>query len=343
MLTDQNRVESVGLSNPKSWKSVDPERVPYRGPRVTRQPVPESASTVIWQTPEQPAEPRVIRVALVGLPNAGKSSLLNALLGAPISAVSPKVNTTRESLRGILTLDNCQFIFIDSPGIVGSHKRRAFSRELVKIAWSGYNEADLCFFVADVVKRPTNDCFEAVRSICGANLFGDESVPTALVVNKIDLAGKKKWVRARVREFRTHGKFCEVFYTSAKNGIGLQPIVNFLKRAARPGPWIYSKEMITTQSRVQLLQQLVRGHIFCWFNKDVPYRVGQKVVGWTYSETGALTIEHELLVKSDKVAKMVCGVGGRIVKQMQRNVSNRLTRMWNEPVLLYIHVKCGSG
>ncbi|KAK2196375.1 bifunctional K homology domain superfamily [Babesia duncani] len=163
--------------------------------------------------------------------------------------------------------------------------------------------------------------------------------PVALVLNKIDLASEKKWVKSRRRELWNHGKFSDVFYTSAKYSLGLEPIFSYLKRIAKPGSWIYPSDMITTQTKVQLVEQLIRACIYCWFNKDVPYRVGTLIIGWTRAENGVLVIEGELHVRNVKMVRLVCGTSGRIVKQIERNVSFKLCRMWQEPVMLRLHVK----
>ncbi|KAK1933010.1 small GTP-binding protein domain containing protein [Babesia divergens] len=322
---------------------------------------------------------------------------MNALLKSPIAAVSPKVNTTREDIKGILCVDNCQMMFTDCPGILESHRRRKFCSPLVNTAWKAYDEADVCLFVLDAVKRPDATLFRIVRKLAGAPPFAPESdaynhpagsygngdqhqeglrfndqddidelmdgeesdvkdefgidddiytsvqqetrKPVALVLNKIDLVEHKKWVKSRTREMKNHGTFADVFYTSAKHGIGFKPMLEFLKTMAKPGMWVYPPNMLTTMSQVQVVEQMVRTYIYCWFNKELPYRVGQKVIGWTVAENGSLIIEMELYVRNDKAAKVICGIQGRIVKQLQKNVSHRLSKMWNEPVFLYVQVK----
>ncbi|EAN32141.2 small GTP-binding domain protein [Theileria parva strain Muguga] len=371
------------LDTPINDKLVRSTR-PYVGPQIsTRQPVPLEASTVSWMSPTQPKDPRFLKVALLGLPNSGKSSFLNSILNSTISAVSPKVNTTREDIKGILTIDNCQIVLIDSPGIIASHKRRKFCKDLVRTAWKGFDEADLCLFLVDAVKRPKSDLYNILRVLSGKNPLeehvekyqtssspdsyetslddpfpddfedsidseeddepedrnGKREVPIALVLNKIDLVSHKKWVKSRVKELKVHGNFCDVFYTSAKYSMGFTPLINFLKLSSKPGPWVYPSDMVTTMSKVKVVEQLVRTYIFCWFNKDVPYKIDQSIIGWTYAENGTLNIEMELYVKSVKVAKMICGIKGRILKQLQKNVAYKLSKMWNEVVFLFIHVK----
>nr|BAN66199.1 small GTP-binding protein domain containing protein [Babesia bovis] len=126
------------------------------------------ASTVTWDSPMQPPDASVVRVSLVGLPNAGKSSLMNMLLNTPIAAVSPKVNTTREDIKGILCSDSCQMVFTDCPGILESHRRRKFCAPLVDTAWRAYRESDVCLFIIDAVKRPRAELFRVIRNLAGA-------------------------------------------------------------------------------------------------------------------------------------------------------------------------------
>lgn len=338
--TDIGRNNFPSLNFKSETPVVRQRNVPYYGTGVTRQPVPLSASTVSWTAPLQPDDAHIVKVALVGLPNAGKSSLMNALIKSPIAAVSPKVNTTREDIKGIMCVDNCQMVFTDCPGILESHRRRKFCGQLVSTAWKAYDESDVCLFIVDAVKRPDASLFKVIRSLAGAPLFSpdnsgyiggvgpcavpdaleedietrdieepqpiytesyeEEGVytsaterkkPVGLVLNKIDLAEHRKWVKSRTRELKNHGKFDDIFYTSAKHGIGFNPIIQFLKSKAKPGMWVYPPDMLTTMSKVQVVEQMVRTYIYCWFNKELPYRVGQKVIGWTTAENGSLIIE----------------------------------------------------
>ncbi|PFH34711.1 GTPase [Besnoitia besnoiti] len=365
---------------------------PVYGPgSITRGAVPLEAQFSSWEPPEQPdgGRARSLRVALIGPPNAGKSSLLNAILGQKLSAVSPKVNTTRGEIRGIVTRGDAQLVFLDAPGIVESHRNKMFCRELVSAAWRGYEDADIALLVIDTVKRPTQDVFNVVSTIAPIpslveRAFGDsyshdreasvatspsaggraetraaegllqhrtegegtdnastdaKGIPVLLCLNKVDLASHPKWVYARAKEFQSHGRFDKIFHLSAKNSRGLQPLLDYLFSRARPGVWVYPPEMKTTLPRVQQVAELIKTYIFCWFNKDVPYRIQQQTIGWTHRLDGTLIIEQELLVKDEKVAKMVCGVRNRLLFQLRRNVSHNLEQNWGHKVLLYINVK----
>lgn len=283
---------------------------------------------------------------------------MNAFLGVTLSAVSNKVNTTRTDFRGVLTKDNRQLVFIDAPGIIESHPKKVFCRELVNAAWRGYEDADVGILVVDTVKRPTQQVFNVVRAIapkpCLArfgfehsessdmpdllerpriqsssviscspsvdemrkagiagelrlrlakaaghgDIDGDSSlIPIILCLNKIDLASHPKWIHARTTEFESHGHFQRVFHVSAKHRRGTQSLLDHLFNEAVERQWAFPSDMQTTLSKVQQVEELIRTYLFCWFNKDVPYRISQQTVGWASQNDGSVVIEQELLVK----------------------------------------------
>ncbi|CDJ37987.1 GTP-binding protein of Era family, related [Eimeria tenella] len=282
------------------------------------------AQFTTWEPPLQPEHPKSLTIALIGPPNAGKSSLLNSLLGVTVSAVSNKVNTTRTDFRGMVTKGNCQLVFVDAPGIIGSHPKKTFCKELVNAAWRGYDDADLGILVVDTVKRPTQQIFNVVRAIAPKpclSRFGfhrsaseDESTSSLTCCPSLDEmweAGIPGTLRKRLANA---GDVAEL--DGQPQLIPLILCLNKIDLASHP-KWIHAreKEFLT--------------YLFCWFNKDVPYRIDQQTVGWTYRD-GYVVIEHELVVKSEKVAKMICGVRGRILLQMRKNVTYKLEQLWGQ-------------
>jgi len=341
-----------------------------RPPIYARTPVPQDARMCNWDTPLQPTEPRSLVVGLVGPPNAGKSSLMNTILGTPVSAVSQKVNTTTEGLRGIKTVENSQLVFIDVPGIIPSHQRQS-NRVLVSKAWQGYQDCELCLLVIDVVKRPTQEVFDLVRKLCPHEDIGEvelrrrqeaiaesgaphswlprpipgssndegERPPVVLVLNKIDRAEEFRWVQSREREFRDHGYFDKVFYVSAKKRQGIRKLLEYLQEKSQPRPWTYPGEMRTTLSYVEQVKHQISAMLFDWFNVDVPYKIEHQTLGWTPRLDGSLLIEHELIVADSIVARMICGVRNSLVLRLRERVSHRLGKMWGVKVELLIWVR----
>ncbi|KAL8275509.1 hypothetical protein Esti_000460 [Eimeria stiedai] len=396
-------LDSSELPSQLSLPPVSPTKLRWRRTHA-RGPIPTDAQFANWNSPIQPANPRLLTVALIGPPNAGKSSLLNALLGVTLSAVSNKVNTTRSDFRGVVTRDNRQLVFIDAPGIIESHPKKTFCRELVNAAWRGYEDADVGVLVVDTVKRPTQQIFNVVRTLApkpclarfgfqspaDAELASDSAhalamredtafcfpsldemreagipgsvrrrfvdgsgnqgsdgysklIPIILCLNKVDLASHPKWIDARAKEFEAHGHFHRVFHISAKYQRGVGSLLDFLFSETLPRPWLFPSDLsdgeLVPRYVVTLVECILRTYLFCWFNKDVPYRIRQQTVGWTNQPDGSVVIEQELLVATAQVAKMICGVRGRIVLQMRKNVTYKLERLWGHKVVLQIYVK----
>ncbi|CAK0898539.1 unnamed protein product [Prorocentrum cordatum] len=352
---------------------------PRRPPSYARAAVPMEARVRTWEPPVQPSDPRSLVVGLAGPPNAGKSSLLNAILDAPISAVSPKVNTTRDGVRGIKTMGTAQLVFLDAPGIVPSHQR-VQNRELVSKAWMGYQECDLCVLVIDSVKRPDQQIFDVVRRICpreelgevelrrrlelveearaahgadrsdwlppgsasrggGRSAAGGNRPPVTLVLNKIDQVSEFRWLKSRESEFLAHGQFDQIFYVSAKRGQGIQKLLEHLRSRAQPRSWVYPVDMKTTLAHTEQIKHMVNTHLYKWFNKDVPYKIEQQTVGWTPRLDGTLLVEHELIVKDSIVARMILGVRNTIVARLRDQVSHKLCKLWDMQVEVRIWVR----
>ncbi|CAE7286018.1 ERAL1 [Symbiodinium pilosum] len=148
-----------------------------------------------------------------------------------------------------------------------------------------------------------------------------------------------RWVMSRDREFRTHGHFDGIFYTSALKSNGIVKLLEHLKTRAKPRPWLYPADMITTMSHTEQLRQVVNTYIFKRFNSDVPYKIEQQTVGWTPRLDGSLVIEHEVIVKDSVVARMILGVRNSVLQDLKQQVSDTLQQLWGIPVEARIWVR----
>jgi len=342
--------KSTGISIPDPLKSKT-----YIPPSYIRSPVPVAVKTFLQPSApsvQQPREPRRLRVALIGAPNAGKTSLLNQLLDVPLGAVSCKKNTTRESIVGVLTRENFQFEFVDCPGIVpldGTDESRTLSAE----AWKNYGDCDCALLVVDTVKKPDLDFLKILRKLTPKKNIADEwneyrgsesrvvqHTPVILVLNKSDLVQDWKWMKVRQNQLSAVGDFDNCFFVSATENKGLDKLVDYLKTKSTSGKWMYPSDAVTTLPKTAQIEQLIRSLLFTWFNKDVPYKIEQQTVGWTERLDGSLVIEHELIVKDSVVARMILGTKNRLLTRLRENVVYKLKKNWNmENISLLIYVK----
>jgi len=324
---------------------ITPRSFPAKYSIMHEFPVPAEATMASFAVPIQPSDPKVLKIALIGPPNAGKSSLMNALLKLDIASVSSKAHTTREVIRGILTEGSTQLVFIDCPGIIPIKETNEL-KELTNSAWATFADCDACLLVLDTVKRPDPQIISLLRKICpkpeiGLEISSKPEIPIFLVLNKIDCVEESKWLHYRANILKQHGNFSRVFFTSALKERGLEALLRHLGSLAIPGPWIYPTSTKTSLSKTDQVEQVVRSFLFTWFNKDVPYRIKQKTVGWREFENGGILIEHELEVADSVVARMVLGVRSRLSLQLSEKVQEKLQQIWGVPrVTIKLVVKC---
>jgi GTPase len=351
---DRYRIIRPEIVPERAVPTIEPSSPIPSHPSYIRNPVPLAAKSFIASSEpiRQPSEPRRLRVALIGAPNAGKTSFLNTLLGEPVGAVSAKKNTTRESIEGIVTRDNFQFEFVDCPGIVPVNQSDE-AKDLSGEAWRVFNSSDCALVIVDTVKRPDKDFLGMLRKLSPRQSIVDEleefrdshertktTKNIILVLNKMDLVEDRKWLKVRNMQLSQHANFSNSFYISAKQNRGLRQILECLKTIAEPGQWQYPSDTVTLLPRVGQVEQLVRAFLFTWFNKDVPYSIQQRTVGWTERLDGSLVIEHELLVKDSVVARMVVGSRARLIQRLKEHVSYKLQKKWNiSKIIFLVHVK----
>jgi len=249
-----------------------------------------------------------------------------------------------EELRGIRTNKDFQLVFVDTPGIIPSHNT-AKCKSLVEKAWRGYQDADVCLLIIDVLKRPMSDIISLIRQICpktpvaGVNISTSSQIPVVLVLNKKDEVSDNRFLKWRQQELERHGSFSQVFSCSALRNEGISDLIDYLEDKSVFRPWMFPADMVSALSKTQQVEQLIRTYLFCWFNKEMPYTVQQQTIGITNCSNGTMKIEQELLVETVGAAKAICGTQGTLVRRIQNHVSKRLSRIWKQKVKLTIFVK----
>jgi GTPase len=273
-------------------------------------------------------------IALIGAPNAGKSTLINALVGTKVTIVSHKVQTTRTLLRGIAIEGDAQLVFIDTPGIF-TPKRR-LERAMVSTAWSGAHDADIVGVLIDA-KRGIDD--EA-----GALLDGLATVsqPRVLIINKVDLIDKPALL-ALTQLANARTDFRATFMISALTGDGVADLKRWLAAEVPAGPWHYPEDQITDAPLRQLAAEITREKLYLRLHQELPYQSTVETASWQERKDGSVRIEQTIFVERESQRKIVLGKGGQTIKAIGAEARREIAEAIEQPVHLFLFVKVREG
>jgi GTP-binding protein Era len=283
---------------------------------------------------QTPAAQRCGFVALIGAPNVGKSTLINALVGAKVSIVTPKVQTTRNLIRGIAIEGDAQLIFVDTPGIFSP--RRRLDRAMVGTAWGSTQDADLVALLIDSRRRLKEDDEKILRGL------SEIRPPKVLVLNKIDLVDKLALL-ALTEEANQHAGFAATFMISALSGDGVPDLKRWLAAHAPAGPWLYPPDQISDAPLRQLAAEITREKLYLRLHQELPYQSTIETEVWKELKDGAVRIEQTLYVERESQRKIVLGKGGQTLKAIGTAARAEIAAAIEQPVHLFLHVKVREG
>lgn len=273
-------------------------------------------------------------VALIGAPNAGKSTLLNALVGAKVSIVTPKVQTTRMLVRGIAIEGAAQLIFVDTPGIFTP--RRRLDRAMVDTAWASTQDADLVGLLIDARKGVMDDDQTILR------MLADRRAPQVLILNKIDLVQKPELLTLTQRLNERAG-FAATFMVSAMTGDGVGDLRAWLAAHVPVGPWLYPEDQISDAPLRQLAAEITREKLYLRLHQELPYQSTVETDVWKELKDGAVRIEQTIYVERESQRKIVLGKGGHAIKAIGAAARADIAAAIEQPVHLFLHVKVREG
>ena len=273
-------------------------------------------------------------IALIGAPNAGKSTLLNALVGSKVSIISHKVQTTRALIRGIAVEGQSQLIFVDTPGIFSP--RRRLDRAMVTTAWSGAHEADLVGVLID--SRKGLD--EEAESILGK--LGDVRPPKLLILNKVDVVAKEALLNLAKLANAT-ARFEATFMVSALTGDGVVDLKGWLAQRVPPGPWLYPPDQMSDAPIRQLAAEITREKLFERLHQELPYHSTVETEVWKELRGGDIRIEQTIYVERESQRKIVLGKGGQTIKAIGEAARKEIAAIVEAEVHLFLFVKVREG
>ena len=269
-------------------------------------------------------------VAMIGAPNAGKSTLLNQLVGAKVSIVTHKVQTTRAIIRGILTRDETQIVFVDTPGIFAP--RRRLDEAMVTTAWGGARDADLVLVLVDAQRGLTGDAEGIlVRS-------GEIRQPKALLLNKIDKVPRDSLLALAARGNEL-AAFDATFMISAINGDGCPELLDWIDEHLPQGPWLYPEEDISDLPLRQLAAEITREKLYLRLHEELPYASHVETESWTENKDGSIRVEQVIYVERASQKKILIGKNGSVIKAISIAARKELAEIVERPVHLFLFVK----
>jgi len=273
-------------------------------------------------------------IALVGAPNAGKSTLLNRLVGSKLSIVTPKVQTTRSRVLGIALRGAAQLIFIDTPGIFAPKRR--LDRAMVAAAWASAEDADLVVVLVDAARGLDDDTRQILARLKGTGRR------TVVAINKIDLV-KRESLLPLADALGKAGDFERVFMISSTAGDGTDDLADFLAGAMPQGPWLYPEDQLTDLPQRLLAAEITREQIFLQLHQELPYATTVETEGWEERADGSVKITQTIHVQRPGQKAIVLGKGGAQVKQIGAAARAELERLFERRVHLFLFVRVSEN
>jgi GTP-binding protein Era len=269
-------------------------------------------------------------VAMIGATNAGKSTLVNRLVGTKVSIVSRKVQTTRSLVRGIAMVGQSQVIFVDTPGIFAPKRR--LDRAMVETAWGGARDADIVALMID----SSNGIVPEVHGLL--DRLKEIGHPKILVLNKVDLV-RRDTLLVLADEANKAVPFERTFMVSATTGDGTDDFLAFLAERVPPGPWLYPAEEVSDIPLRQLAAEITREKLFDRLHQELPYEATVETDQWTEQKDGSVRIEQTIFVARDSQKKIVIGKGGQAIKAISMAARTEIAEIAERPVHLFLFVK----
>ena len=270
-------------------------------------------------------------VAVIGAPNAGKSTLVNHLVGFKVSIVTHKVQTTRTRIRGVCMHGASQIIFVDTPGIF--EPKRKLDRAMVEAAWLGADDADLIVFLYDVTRREVDS--DTSRILSGLKNNNKEAI---LVLNKIDLV-KPELLLPITKRFQKENIFSDTFMISAENGSGCEKLLEYLSARMPDSPWLYPEDEVSDLPQRLLAAEITREQVLLKLHQELPYGATVETEEWTERDDGAIVINQIIYVQRPGHKKIALGRHGSMIKAIGKASRHELQVLLNRTVHLFLFVK----
>jgi GTP-binding protein Era len=269
-------------------------------------------------------------IALVGAPNAGKSTLLNSLVGTKVSIVTHKAQTTRSQVRGVVTTDKSQLVFIDTPGIFAPKRR--LDRAMVDSAWGGAGDADIVALIVDVDRGLTPELEKLLEGLDNINH------PRILILNKIDTIKNEELLKLS-EAINAKLRFEATFMISALKGYGVSDFMDWCIKHIPPGPWHFPEDHLTDLTMAITAAEITREKLFLRVHDEIPYNSTVETESFKIQKDGSYKIDQVIYLSRESHKKIVLGAGGQTIKSIGAESRKELMAMYEVPIHLFLFVK----
>ena len=270
-------------------------------------------------------------VSLIGPPNAGKSTLMNTVVGHKVSIVTPKVQTTRSRIRGIAMHDESQVVFVDTPGIFVPKRR--LDRAMVNAAWQGADDSDLIVLVHDVARSKIDDDTSRIL-----DALAKDNIKAVLVLNKIDLVSPERLL-ARAEELSSRVEFSRVFMVSAEKGKGTDDFLSWLATQMPEGPYLFDPDDLSDMPMRLLAAEILREKLFLNLHEELPYQLTVETESWEERQDGSAEVRCSIFVAREGHRGIVLGKGGKTIGRIGAAARLELEEVLERRIHLFTHVK----
>ncbi len=284
-------------------------------------------------------------VAVIGAPNAGKSTFVNQMVGAKVSIVTQKVQTTRRRIRGVALKDGAQIVYVDTPGIF--KPRRKLDEAMVSAAWDGATNVDVLLLVVDAPSYYSHLADDrpgaaSERAASNTNLIIDglkkENRKAILVLNKIDLIPSQHLLTL-IEHFNETDLFDETFMISAEKGMGTEDLEAYLAARMPAGPWMYPEDQLSDISDRLMAAEITREKLFLRLHQELPYSLTVETESWKRTKKKELRIEQVIYIERDSQKALVLGRGGHTIKAVGQTAREEMETLFGEKIHLFLFVK----
>ena len=274
---------------------------------------------------------KILKISLVGKTNAGKSTLLNNLVGEKISITNKKINTTEDFVIGIVNIKNTQLVLYDTPGISFLRGNKSQKTKLKKNLWEGLNQSDIILYLIDSKTTNIKFLFDQIYKLQEVNK------KIIVVFNKIDLISNKH-ILPLINDLNKNFKIDSFFTVSATKNIGIQDLLDYIDKYSYISKWIYKADEITNKDDVFIVGELLRETMLKYLHKEIPYNVNIKTLNFKILKNNDIKIKQKIIINQPRYKKIILGKKGEMIKKIREDSQKKMSQILNAKIHLYLEI-----